>query len=115
MNVVPSSLNAAVATSLELASFLTLSALAVVVGAFVGVVQAIEGIGDHPHRDRQRKEISTLARDAQDALQALAIEVLHREEVLPVVLADLHRLHAVRMIELGGKTRLIDNMAFQRR
>ncbi len=58
----------------------------------------------HRLRDRRRR----LLRDAElHAVEGLAVEILHRDEVLTVDLADLVRLDDVRVIEASRDARLV--------
>ena len=85
----------------------------VVVGELVGVMEAGEGVHHDHHlvlgRDRRDLPVlHALGGPVLDAVERLAVEVLHRDEVLLRDLADLVGLDDVRMVEARRDARLLD-------
>jgi len=68
-------------------------------------VRPREHVRQHPHLHPERE----LRADARaHAVQRLAVEVLHRDEVAITVLPDLRRLHHVRVVQARREPRLVE-------
>ena len=69
----------------------------------VRVLERREDLADHPQVHRAGEgAVAELLAPPDHALERAALEVLHRHEVAPVLLADLVRLHDVRVMP-GGR------------
>ena len=73
----------------------------------VGVVQAHGGLGDHPQGEPQGHTALAVAFDAGQRGQVTAVDELHGDEVLAVLLAQFVDLHDVGMSELGSHAGLV--------
>ena len=75
--------------------------------ALVGVVQP-GGRGRHDrHRVPQRHVLARPQRRRQNHSHVLAVDVLHRDEVLAARLAHVVDLHDVLVMQVGGDPRLV--------
>src|SRR5678815_3571766 len=74
----------------------------------VRVVESFEDLRDGEARHRDRHRLLDLAEPVLDLEQILAPDVLHRDEVRAVDPAELEDLADVRVRELTGDLRLVD-------
>src|SRR6185312_5637221 len=72
------------------------------------VVETLEHLGDAEARHRHRDLLLELADAVLDLEQVLAPDVFHRDEVRSVDAAELEDLADVRVRELPGDLRLVD-------
>jgi len=74
----------------------------------VGVFESFEHLHDHAqmHPERHRRSEPVCA--SHDALQKLAVHVLHDEKPPGAVASDLDRLHQVRVIQSRRDARLVE-------
>jgi hypothetical protein len=79
----------------------------VVVGELVRMVQPREHIGDDGVEHLAREVRSEAAHALHHAVHGLALEELHREEVLAALVAELEELDHVRVREPRGDARLV--------
>ena len=78
-------------------------------------VEPLGGVGDHA-RDRERIEArAALGGGPQHVEERLALEVLHRDEVPPVRLAEIVDLDDVRVLDQRGEPRLVEQHLDERR
>jgi hypothetical protein len=80
----------------------------VVVAELVGVIQPTKGVGDDSRTDHRIERPLGLQQVANNLVQRLPLQVLHRDEILSVLLADLERVNDVRVIEARGEACLIE-------
>jgi hypothetical protein len=84
---------------------------AVAVGETVGVGEAARRLRDDVSRQRGAGRALLAGRLAQHRRQRLALNQLHREEVLLAIVPDLHDAHDVRVIEQRSEPRLVEEHA----
>src|SRR5262245_55768253 len=79
---------------------------AVVALELVCIMQAAQRIGEDMQTARQA-ELGASLTAAQDAMERLALEIFHGEEMTPARLAHLERLHDIGMIQPGRQARFV--------
>ena len=79
----------------------------------VGSVEPLGGVGDQPP-GRQRVEALALAPGAQHGEQRLALEVLHRDEVAAIGLAEIVDVDDVRVLDQRCDSRLVEQHVDER-
>ena len=82
--------------------------LAFHVARVVGVVERLQHLADDEGRQLGGMPRPLLRGDSQEPERIEAIDVLERDVVLAVHLAELENLHDLRVGELGGQLRLVD-------
>ena len=87
----------------------------VVVAQIVGVREAAAGVGDDPGGDRGVDALALLALLRAQAIERLAVEVLHRDEVGAVPGADFVRLDDVRVVQASSEARFVEEHLAERR
>ena len=83
------------------------------VAELVGGIEPLGGIGDQPPH-RERIEPLTLAPGTQHGEQRFALEVLHRDEVLPIGFAEVVDVDDVGMLHERGDARLVQQHVDER-
>ena len=79
----------------------------VIVGELMGRVEASERVGEYPDRDSEREGLLRQAhRVADHRREGGSFDVLHYEVIAFGVLADVERLHDVRVPDARGELRL---------
>ena len=86
----------------------TSSARSVEIGQRVRVLEAGEHAGQDPEPQRQAQLAAPAQQPIEDAVQRLAVEVLHRDRELPVAGQHLVGLHDVRVIQPERQPRLVE-------
>ncbi len=81
--------------------------LSAVVAEGVGMVESAEGLGAHGRGECGDHPAPRLHHRSPDPAQAVAVHVLHRDEVRALVLTQLEDLHEVRVREQGRHPRLV--------
>ena len=74
----------------------------------VRVAEALADLVGDERRGGDGKSLALLLQRLGDRLQVRAVDVLHDDEVGVVADADVEDLHAVRVRELGGEARLVE-------
>ena len=74
---------------------------AVVIAQLVGRMEAGEHVAEHRPDQRQAQLAVRLGRGAHHAAQRLPVEEFHRDVEVAGLVADLQRLHHVRVLQLG--------------
>ena len=78
------------------------------VGQIVRVLQAGRGHRDDLAHLRDREDLAQLLRSLGDGAKARPVDELHRDEVVPVGLAQVVDADDVRVVEAGGEARLVE-------
>ena len=81
--------------------------LSVAVAQIVRVLQTGRGLRDDLQDLREREQLVQLGRALGDAAQVRAVDELHRDEVVPVRLAQIENRDDVRMVELRSEPRFV--------
>ena len=79
----------------------------VIIRERVRIVQAGQDLRQHAYLHVEREQLGRVARPA-DPLEGLALEVLHRDVVAAVILADVVGLHDVGVVEPRGEASLVE-------
>jgi hypothetical protein len=74
----------------------------------VRVLQPVEELDEHPRAHPERERLIEPTQVPQDACERLPLQVLHREEVEPLDVADLVGLHDVRVVQPRREPRLVE-------
>ena len=74
----------------------------------VGVVQALGQLHHHPHALLGQKGLARLQRVLDDVLQVVALDVFHRDVVAAVLRIEIVNLNDIRVLQLRGDGRLVD-------